>query len=97
MTGANNTANGVDALYHNNGNNNTAAGFGALQFNTTGSSNLALGFNAGRNLTTGSNNIDIGNVGVAAEANTIRMVNRARRMPRLSPASLGQRRQVAWA
>jgi len=73
MTGVNNTANGVDALYHNNGNNNTAAGFGALQFNTTGSSNLAVGFNAGLNLTTGSNNIDIGNVGVAAEANTIRI------------------------
>ena len=45
----------------------------ALFRNTTGSSNIALGFHAGLNLTTGSNNIDIGNVGVAAEANTIRV------------------------
>ena len=32
-----------------------------------------MGANAGFNLTTGSNNIDIGNQGVAAEANTIRI------------------------
>jgi hypothetical protein len=32
-----------------------------------------LGFQSGGNLTTGSNNIDIGNSGVAAEANTIRL------------------------
>jgi hypothetical protein len=32
-----------------------------------------LGVVAGANLTTGSNNIDIGNLGVAAEANTIRI------------------------
>jgi len=32
-----------------------------------------LGSFAGSNLTTGNNNIDIGNVGVAAEANTIRI------------------------
>jgi O-acetylhomoserine/O-acetylserine sulfhydrylase-like pyridoxal-dependent enzyme len=32
-----------------------------------------LGYTAGSNLTTGSNNIDIGNSGVAAEANTIRI------------------------
>jgi hypothetical protein len=32
-----------------------------------------LGVNAGSNLTTGDQNIDIGNVGVAAEANTIRI------------------------
>jgi hypothetical protein len=32
-----------------------------------------LGFTAGLNLTTGSNNIDIGNVGVAGEANKIRI------------------------
>ena len=41
--------------------------------NTTGSSNIALGANAGGNLTTGTNNIDIGNAGVAAEANTVRV------------------------
>src|SRR5206468_2292054 len=34
---------------------------------------IALGFQAGFNLTTGSNNIDIGNLGVAAESNTIRV------------------------
>jgi hypothetical protein len=56
-TGSNNTANGYQALYHN----------------TSGSSNIALGFNAGLNLTTGDNNIDIGNAGVADEANTIRI------------------------
>ena len=41
--------------------------------NTTGSSNIALGVTAGGNLTIGNNNIDIGNAGVAAEANTIRV------------------------
>ena len=41
--------------------------------NTTGSSNIALGATAGSNLTTGSNNIDIGALGVAGEANTIRI------------------------
>ena len=41
--------------------------------NTTGSNNIALGYLAGSNLTTGSNNIDIGNQGVAAESNTIRI------------------------
>jgi hypothetical protein len=29
--------------------------------------------NPGKNLTTGDNNIDIGNAGIAAEANTIRI------------------------
>ena len=48
-------------------------GHGALVRNTTGRSNIALGTSAGANLTTGSNNIDIGNAGVAAEANTIRI------------------------
>ena len=70
----NNTATGVEALFHNrNGNNNTATGVKALLTNISGSSNIALGFDAGKNLTDGSNNIDIGNVGVAAEANTIRI------------------------
>jgi len=44
-----------------------------MRNNTTGSFNIALGDNAGVSLTTGSNNIDIGNKGVAAEANTIRI------------------------
>ena len=38
-----------------------------------GSNNIGLGSDAGSSLTTGSNNIDIGNVGVAAEASTIRI------------------------
>jgi hypothetical protein len=42
-------------------------------YNTTGNGNIALGVAAGYNLTTGDNNIDIGNAGVAAEANTIRI------------------------
>jgi hypothetical protein len=46
---------------------------GALQNNTTGSDNIAVGSFAGINLTTGSSNIDIGNIGVAAETNTIRI------------------------
>jgi Chaperone of endosialidase len=72
--GGGNTANGINALYHNtSGSNNTANGAGALFNNTTGSNNIALGTNAGSNLSTGDNNIDIGNSGVAADANTIRI------------------------
>jgi hypothetical protein len=72
--GNSNTANGVNALFSNtSGNNNTANGFEALFSNTTGGSNIALGYLAGQNLTTGSNNINIGNQGVAAEADTIRI------------------------
>ena len=74
ITGSNNTADGVNALFGNTtGNNNTASGEAALFRNTTGSSNIAVGVNAGSNLTTGNNNIHIGNVGVAGEANTIRV------------------------
>ncbi len=73
-TGFFNTANGDSALFSNNSVfHNTADGFNALAFNTTGSVNTALGFAAGSNLTTGSNNIDIGNPGVAAESNTVRI------------------------
>ncbi len=73
-TGNRNTADGVNALFSNTtGNNNTANGEAALLRNTTGSSNIALGVNAGSNLTIGNNNIHIGNVGVSAEANTIRV------------------------
>ena len=41
--------------------------------NTTGSDNIALGYGAGSSLTTGAHNVDIGNLGVAAESNTIRI------------------------
>src|SRR5262249_21684821 len=73
-TGSGNTADGAFALFSNTtGVNNTAIGGAALQSITSGSFNIALGIGAGGNLTTGSFNIDIGNFGVAAEANTIRI------------------------
>src|SRR4029077_11830452 len=72
--GINNAGGGVNAPFSNTtGNNNTANGRAALLRNTTGSSNIALGINAGGNLTIGNSNIDIGNAGVVAEANTIRV------------------------
>jgi hypothetical protein len=73
--GSANTATGSFALNRNqNGGSNTATGDSALIQNT-GSSNTAIGSQAGANLTSGSNNIDIGaNVlGLAGEANTIRI------------------------
>ena len=73
VSGSSNTAEGDAALTHNTlGAGNTAIGRDALH-DATGSSNVALGAEAGTNLTTGDNNIDIGNPGVAAEANTIRV------------------------
>lgn len=67
-----NTAIGEGAIQDNQtGSGNTAVGLGALQFNTA-SNNIAVGQHAGGGLTTGDSNIDIGNGGVAAEANTIR-------------------------
>ena len=73
-TAFNNTASGAFALFSNTtGSTNTATGRDALGNNTIGSNNIALGFAAGENLTTGSNNIDIGALGMAAEANTIRI------------------------
>src|SRR6266496_3639019 len=73
-TGSSNEANGAYALFSNTtGIDNTAIGLNALYSNTTGGNNIALGFHAGFNLTTGSLNIHIGNTGVAAEANTIRV------------------------
>jgi len=75
--GNNNTAVGSQALsFNNDGSGNTAIGRNALG-NTTGSFNIALGANAGSALTTGDNDIDIGTdvIGVAGEANTIRIGN----------------------
>jgi trimeric autotransporter adhesin len=72
-TGNDNTATGVNALFHNRqGAANTAIGINALFNNVGGSNNIALGQSAGMNIT-GFNNIDIGNAGVAAEANKIRI------------------------
>jgi len=72
-TGSFNAVNGVGALKVSNGSNNTADGYRALFKNTTGNNNIAIGSTAGTNLTTGSNNIDIGALGVAGEANTMRL------------------------
>jgi hypothetical protein len=73
-TGDENMADGAFALYSNTtGFANTATGALALYNNTTGVGNTASGDGAGFNLTTGDLNIDIGNEGVADEANTIRI------------------------
>jgi hypothetical protein len=72
-TGNDNTATGFAALNGNTtGALNTANGTGALA-NSTGNLNVASGFGAGAYLVTGNNNIDIANVGVAVEANVIRI------------------------
>jgi hypothetical protein len=72
-SGSFNTADGRRALFSSTGNNNTAVGFWSFQSLTSGDNNLAVGYFAGANLTSGSNNIDIGDQGVAAESNTIRI------------------------
>lgn len=73
-SGHSNTAYGNSSLYLNTtGATNTALGVLAMSGNTTGSDNIALGMWAGSSLTTGNYNIDIGNTGVAAEGNTIRI------------------------
>src|SRR5439155_837792 len=73
-SGHENTATGESALFSNGkGHRNTADGQGALSGNQTGNLNIGLGYQAGSALTTGSNNIAIGNVGMAAESNTIRI------------------------
>jgi len=75
-TGHDNTASGRHALNLNRGGSyNAADGEYALGSSTSASQNTALGYGAGYDLTTGGNNIDIGNLGVAAEANTIRIGN----------------------
>jgi len=73
-TGFHNTATGENALESNTtGNYNTATGVDALGAATTGNLSIALGVGAGGNLTTEDNNIDIANLGVAGDANTIRI------------------------
>jgi hypothetical protein len=69
---------GSQALYSNTtGGHNVAYGNSALgnNSNPTGNYNTALGYSAGFNLTAGDNNVIIGNPGVAAESNTIRIGN----------------------
>ena len=73
-TGSRNTASGFAALELNvTGDHNAAFGWTALFFNDSGGLNIALGDAAGERLTSGDNNIDIGNIGMTAEANTIRI------------------------
>jgi hypothetical protein len=72
-TGSINTASGYNALGANTaGYGNSAFGVSAL-YNNNGTYNIAIGLNAGFNLTTGTQNIDVGNRGVGAESNTIRI------------------------
>ncbi|MFQ5525967.1 MAG: hypothetical protein ACE5GX_06850 [Thermoanaerobaculia bacterium] len=72
-TGDGNTAAGHNALTKNTtGHYNTGIGRRALYTLSTGDRNVALGHRAGYS-TTGSDNILIGNEGVGAEANTIRI------------------------
>jgi uncharacterized coiled-coil protein SlyX len=71
-TGSSNTAVGSSALSMNTAAENTAVGAFALSA-ATGGSNIAIGTAAGSNLTTGSNNIYIGDVGLSAEAGTIKI------------------------
>jgi trimeric autotransporter adhesin len=72
-TGSINTANGVNALQSNTiGGANTAIGYQALFNNAAGNFNTALGYFAGSSVT-GDNNIDIGNTGLAADSETIRI------------------------
>ncbi len=71
--GTDNTAIGNATLINNvSGSFNTATSRRALSRNT-GSFNIGLGFWAGSNLASGDNNVYISNLGVAAEANTIRI------------------------
>jgi len=73
QTGGYNTANGYASLFENqSGSQNTAMGMYAL-FYSTGNYNIGIGYQAGSNIKGGSNNIDIGNLGTAGDADTIRI------------------------
>ena len=58
--GNQNVAIGVQALYTNSANNNTAVGSYALESHTTGESNVAIGFDALKNDTVGIYNTSVG-------------------------------------
>jgi hypothetical protein len=71
-----NTAAGFDALYSNEGSENTAIGALALHSHTSGDDNVALGNQAGQSLVTGSNNVYVGSdAGSSNESNTMRLGN----------------------
>jgi hypothetical protein len=59
-TGAQNTAIGHYSLYSNNGDNNVAVGYVALNSNTSGQNNTAVGQSALTANTTGNNNTGVG-------------------------------------
>lgn len=78
--GSNNTASGYQAGGKQTGSNNTSLGAEAGwrgdfsdSIRLTGSNNIAVGYQSGSQWTSGSNNIAIGNVGNAADLNTIRI------------------------
>ena len=74
-SGDGNVAVGDSALAnHTTGTSNTAIGNSTLVNAITGDFNIALGVFAGQNIL-GNNNIDIGNGGLAADSNTIRIGN----------------------
>lgn len=65
---------GITSLLSNTiGKNNTGIGSNSGGNLTTGNNNIAVCVNTGLYLTTGSNNIEVGNAGLAGEANTIRL------------------------
>src|SRR5208282_4655759 len=74
-SGSFNAASGEYALWSNGiGSYNTANGAFALYgLYGPGSYNIALGYQAGYNITMGSSNIDIGNMGLATDANITRI------------------------
>ncbi len=73
-SGSWNTATGEYSLPLNTtGSYNTASGFFALNGNRSGRYNIGIGYQAGYYAATGNNNIEIGNFGVAADNNVIRM------------------------
>jgi len=74
VSGGNNVAVGYNSLFTTSGGNNTGVGTFALVDVGSGSHNIGLGSGAGGNYTSSeSNNIVIGNAGVAAESNVIRI------------------------
>jgi hypothetical protein len=72
INGDGNTAVGRSALFNSTGNGNTAVGLSAL-FTTTGANNIGVGAGAGGTPNLGSDNIHIGNAGLLADDNVIRI------------------------
>lgn len=74
LTGSNNSGFGFQALEGlTSGSRNSGIGSGVLTGLTTGTDTVAVGYSAGSSYTTESSNIVIGNIGTAADANTLRI------------------------